>query len=69
MLYETRYEHAEYDGGLFVNDDSQLEARGEAVYSAGEIQPALTAIKCESCGHEWHTNWRFIGIQKEEGRR
>lgn len=62
VLYETRHEHAEYEGSLFVTDEGRIEARGEVRFTAGEIQPALTRIGCESCGHEWRPRRQFSGI-------
>ena len=66
VLREVRFEHAEYDGGLFVNERDRIEARGEGIYSPGEIQPHLTLIECRGCGHEWHPRRWFDGIQPEE---
>jgi hypothetical protein len=61
VLRETRYEHAKYDGGLFVNDHGRIEARGDGWFTPGDIQPALTRIECESCGHGWHPRRQFDG--------
>lgn len=63
VLLETRYEHAEYDGGLLVNDEGDLEARGEAFYTAGDVQDRLTRIKCDSCGRSWHPRRPFAGMR------
>ena len=65
VLYETHLEHAEFDGGLFVSEEGRIEARGDAHFTAGEIQPALTRIKCMSCGHEWHPRRAFAGTTLE----
>jgi hypothetical protein len=64
VLYETRHEHAEYAGGLFVNEQNHIEAAGRATYAPGELQPSLTRVKCESCGHEWHPHRQFDGIRQ-----
>ena len=52
VLHETRLEHAEYDGGLYVNEQGCIEARGIGYFEPGEIQPRLTRINCAACGHE-----------------
>lgn len=61
VLYETYHEHGQYDGGLFVNDEGQIQARGGATMRQGEVQPNLTRIECESCGHDWHPRRPFTG--------
>jgi hypothetical protein len=61
VLHETRYEHAEFDGGLVINEEGRIEARGAAYYQPGEIQPGLTRIECASCGHDWHPRRQFAG--------
>jgi hypothetical protein len=70
VLYETHYEHAEFDGGLFINEEGSIEARGDGYFTAGEIQAALTRIECLSCGHEWHPRRTFAGtmLKEEAGR-
>lgn len=68
-LHETRFEHAEYGGGLFVNAQGRLEATGEAYFTPGEIQPGLTRIRCESCEHEWRPRRTFDGIAATETQR
>jgi hypothetical protein len=60
LLRETRYEHAEYDGGLFVDDD-MIRACGDGIFTPGEIQPKLTVIECQDCGHAWHPRRGFDG--------
>lgn len=64
VLHETRFEHAEYDGGLFVNENGHIEARGIAYFEAGEIQPSLTLIDCATCGHEWHPRRSIDGVEE-----
>jgi hypothetical protein len=66
VLHETRFEHAEYDGGLFVNEQGHLEAAGTGIFTAGEIQPRLTWIKCETCRREWRPRRQFDGITVTE---
>lgn len=61
VLYEVYQEHGQYDGGLFVNDGGRIQARGSAVLSQGDVQPRLTRIECESCGHNWHPRRAFAG--------
>lgn len=61
LLRETRYDHAEWDGGLYVTDQGTIAARGEGIFSQGEIQPKLTEIECEGCGHTWRPRRRFRG--------
>ena len=63
VLHETRHDHAEFDGGLFVNDQGSIEARGDGYFTPGEVQPRLTRIECSACGHEWHPRRTFIGSQ------
>jgi hypothetical protein len=62
VLRETHYEHAEFDGGLFVTEQGRLEAAGTATFTPGDIQTRLTRIECESCGREWHPRREFDGI-------
>lgn len=62
VLHETRHEHAEYDGGLFIDKDGRLAAHGEASFAPGEVQPALTRIECGSCGHSWRPRRSFTGV-------
>jgi hypothetical protein len=62
VLHETRYEHAEFSGGLFVNEDGRIEARGHACFTPGEIQHGLTRIECLSCGYGWRPRRAFTGI-------
>jgi hypothetical protein len=61
VLQETRHDHAEWDGGLFVNEEGNIEAHGEGWFTQGDIQRAMARIRCESCGHEWRPRRRFIG--------
>jgi hypothetical protein len=62
VLHETYLEHSEFDGGLFINDQGRIEARGEAVHTPGDIQPRLTRIECLACRHEWRPRREFSGI-------
>jgi hypothetical protein len=55
------YEHAEYDGGLFINENGRIQARGNGYFTPGAIQSRLTRITCETCGHEWHPRRGFDG--------
>lgn len=66
VLRETHLEHAEFDGGLFVNGEGRIEARGNGIFTAGEIQPGLTRVECLSCGHEWRPRREFTGTMLEE---
>jgi hypothetical protein len=61
VLHEARLEHGEWDGGLFVNEEGGIEARGDGYFEPGEIQPGLTRIECSACGHEWHPRRNFDG--------
>jgi len=63
VLYETRFEHAEWDGGLFINDEGRIEAHGEGFFTPGEIQSRLTRIECAACGHNWHPRRFFAGAR------
>jgi hypothetical protein len=69
ILYETRFEHAEYAGGLFVNEQGHLEAAGEGYFTPGDVQPRLTRIECESCGRTWRPRRQFDGISVTEPSR
>lgn len=70
VLHETRHEHAEFDSGLFINEQGRIEARGNGHFTPGEIQPGLTRIECTSCGHEWHPRGEFTGtLHGEEADR
>jgi hypothetical protein len=64
ILRETRYDHAEFNGGLFIRDDGKLAALGDGYFSPGDVQPKLTEIECESCGHSWHPRRDFAGTVK-----
>jgi hypothetical protein len=68
VLCETRLEHAEFAGGLFVNAAGRLEADGEAYLTPGEVQPRLTRITCESCGRQWRPRRSFDGIRARGAR-
>lgn len=61
ILREARLEHAEYDEGLYVDQDGRIRAHGEGTSAAGEIQPQLTEIECPGCGHCWHPRRGFGG--------
>lgn len=61
VLSETRYEHATYDEGLYLDETGAIRARGEGISAAGEIQPNLTEIECSACGHSWRPRRRFAG--------
>lgn len=70
VLHETRFEHAEYNGGLFVNARGHLEAAERAQFTPGEIQTRLTRIECAGCGRDWHPRRPFDGAAaaRKEGR-
>ena len=61
VLHEAYLEHSAWDGGLFINGQGRIEARGAGYLSPGEIQPQLTEIECRSCGHRWHPRRTFAG--------
>ena len=60
-MRETRYDHAEWDGGLYVNGEGRIVARGEGTFTPGDIQHKLSEIECEGCGHSWHPRRIFNG--------
>lgn len=62
VLIEVFQSHARYDEGLYL-DQGAIHAHGEAVISPGDIQPRLTEIECEGCGHTWHPRRRFAGVE------
>jgi hypothetical protein len=66
VLHETRLEHAEWDGGLFINEQGSIEARGDAWFTPGEVQPKLTRIECQDCGHSWHPKRWFAGSKEQQ---
>lgn len=68
VLHETRYEHAEYDGGLFVNEQGRIQALDSGISTPGEIQPELTRIECTACGYDWHPRRPFAGSVELETR-
>jgi len=61
ILREAWLEHAEYDGGLYIDQDGRIEADGEGFFSGGEIQSHLTEIECDGCGHVWRPRRAFSG--------
>jgi hypothetical protein len=63
VLHETRHEHAEIVGGLVINEEGRIEGHGDAWFTPGEIQPQLTRIECNGCGHEWRPRRLFAGIK------
>jgi hypothetical protein len=63
ILRETRYDHAEYDGGLYLNDAGSIMFAGEGIFTPGDILPALSAIECAGCGHTWHPRRHVAGSQ------
>jgi hypothetical protein len=65
ILRETRHNHAEWDGGLYVADDGTIEASGEGIFSEGDIQSSLTEIECEGCDHIWRPRRRFTGARHD----
>ena len=62
--HETRLDHAEYDGGLFIRDDGKIIASGEGYFNEGDVIPKLTEIECEDCGHTWHPRRAFAGCER-----
>jgi hypothetical protein len=61
VLHEARYEHAEFDGGLFVNEYGQLAAHGDGYFFTGDGIEKMTKIECRSCGHWWRPRRSFAG--------
>lgn len=65
VLFETRHDVAQWGGGLYLTRDGEIEAAGIAYFHPGEIQPRLTEIRCEACGHAWHPRRWFRGEMKQ----
>ena len=61
VLTEVCHEIGTWADGLVLTADGKIAARGDQWREAGEIQPALTRISCDGCGHEWHPRRRFSG--------
>ena len=59
-LTEVIHEHARYEG-LYLDGDGSIRAGGEGIFTAGDVQPALTQIECQGCGHAWHPRRPFAG--------